>query len=163
MDLELSTNMIFPKRTITYRFLIEHRQKIRLFLAGIEGEIGYRVTKLELMPKNFGNTSNELESTVRLYTVDPGEHTVDWDGVTNFDDSSIVAVATLGMDATGDQYPMMLNTTMDAVPFNQDLYVTHWNNHGDANEVNLYIEVAQFALSSLESSTLCLKNMRNAN
>jgi hypothetical protein len=155
--------VIYPKRTITYRFLIEHKQKIRLFLAGLEGEIGYRVTKLELMPKNFGNTSNELESTVRLYTVDPGVHTTGWNGETNFDDSSVVAVATIGMDATADVYPMIMNTTMDAVPFNQDLWVVHWNNHGDANEVNLYIEIEQFPLTSLEASTLCLKNMRNTN
>lgn len=153
--------MIFPDRTITYRFLIEHKEKVRLFLANNDATIGYRIKKLELMPKNFGNSSNELESTVKCYTVDPGEHTTDWDAVINLDDSSIIAAATIGMDATADVYPMIMNATLDAVPFNQDLYVVHWNNHGDAKEVNLVLEIEQFKISSLTAASLCLKNMRN--
>ena len=153
--------MIFPDRTITYRFQIEHQEKVRLFLANNDATIGYRIKKLELMPRNFGNSSNELESTVKCYTVDPGEVTTDWDAVINLDDSSIIACATLGLKNPADTYPMIMNATLDAVPFNQDLYVVHWNNHGDALGVNVLLEIEQFSIGSLTAASLCLKNMRN--
>lgn len=137
---------------------MSHQEVTYIPLAALDGTLGYRITKLELMPKNFGSSTDELRSTVKLFTNKQTSASRE----INFDDGRLVAAAVIGMDTNVELYPLNMSATFDAVPFNQDLYVTHHNDHGDEKEVNVYFEIEQFELSSLEASTLCLKNMRKA-
>lgn len=146
------------KRTLTYRGSLSHEEKRKIDLETKTGSLGYRIIRFELMPRNFGSSSNELESTVKVYGNDPGTP----DSVVNFDDMDLLAVATLGMDSVASTNPMSLWATFDALMFNQNVYITHYNNHADLAPVNFYLELEQFTISPLESATLTLKNMRNA-
>ena len=86
-----------------------------------------------------------LESVVKVYGNDPGTP----DATINFDDMDLLAVATLGMDSAPSTSPMNLWATFDALMFNQNVYVTHFNDHGDAAPVNFYLELEQFTISKL--------------
>lgn len=138
--------------------MMAHAEVIMIPLANLDGTQGYRITKLELMPKKFGAATDELRSTVKLYTTKETAATQE----INFDDSSLIGAAVIGMDTNVELYPLNMGATFDAIPFNQDVYITHHNDHGDAKEVNVYFELEQFDLTSLEASTLCLKNMRKS-
>lgn len=146
------------KRTLTYRGSLTHEEERKIDLETKEGSLGYRIVRFELMPQNFGGSSNELESTVKVYGNKPPLISA----TVNFDDQDLLAVATLGMDSDPSTYPMNMWATFDALMFNQNIFITHYNNHADQAPVNFYLELEQFSISKLESATLTLKNMRNA-
>ena len=145
------------KRTLTYRGSLEQSEKRKIPLETKTGSLGYAITKFEIIPRNFGGSSSELESTVKIYANDPGSI----DAVVNFDDMDLLGVAVLGMDSDPSTYPMNMISTFEALVFNQNIFITHYNNHGDAAAINYYIELEQFTISKLDSATLTLKNMRN--
>ena len=51
----------------------------------------------------------------------------------------------------------------DNKKFNQDIFVTHKNLHGDASPCNYYVELEQFKLSVDEASVATLRDMRGSN
>jgi len=122
------------------------------------GVIGYRILKFQLMPHAFGASTGELESTVKIYSTP--QTTVD--GLVDFSDNELLGAAIINAEAVSDTNPTILTTIFDLMTFNQDIYVTHHNEHGsDVGPVNYYIELEQFKLDLNENTVATLKDIRN--
>ena len=128
----------------------------RIRLSTNDGLTGYKIVKFKLMPFVFGGGSGELESVVKLYSVDPG----DADEFINFDDPTIMGAAIINNDSSADSQPTVLTTVFDNTIVNQDMYVTHKNQHADGASVSFYVELEQIKLDLNESTVATLKDMR---
>ena len=123
----------------------------------IDGSTGYRIVKFELMPYVYGAGSGELESIVKIYKI-PQTTTTEY---IDFSDNTLLAAAIINNDTNADQYPTVLTTVFDNEIFNQDIYVTHKNQHGDAAAVSYYFELEQMKLDLNENTVATLKDIRN--
>ena len=123
------------------------------------GLTGYKINKFQIMNKEAGASANELESTIKVYTYE--QDTVD--AVVDFDDPTLLAAAQLGTHASMGTYPQSTIIIFDNKKFNQDIFVTHKNLHGDASPCNYYVELEQFKLSVDEASVATLRDMRGSN
>lgn len=121
-----------------------------------KGLIGYKILKFELFPQDPGEAN--AESVVKVFTIEPdsAESTV------NFDDPTILGVASMGNSTAGNVYPPTLTVVFDNVVFNQDIYVTHKETSG-SESVNYYIELEQINLDVGEAAVATLKDMRGTN
>jgi len=129
----------------------------RIALTTIRGLIGYRITKFQLMPHKYGLNTHEMESTVKIYKVE--QTTVD--EVMDFSDNTLLAAGIINMDAS-ETTPTNLVTVFDNELFNQDIYITHHNQHDtDTSACNYYIELEQMDLALDEATVTTLKNLRN--
>ena len=129
------------------------------------GSTGYRIKKFQLMPHKFGASTGELESTVRIFSVQPPAYdsvTPVWD-VVDFSDQELLGAAVINAEAVSDENPTVLHVVFDLMTFNQDIYITHQNNHADVGAVNYYIELEQVKLDLNQNTVATLKDIRNIN
>jgi len=121
------------------------------------GSIGYRIVKFKLMPYLFGAGSGELESIVKIYKVPQTTA----DEYIDFSDNTLLAAAIVNNESNADSYPTVLTTVFDNEIFNQDIYITHKNQHADAAAVSYYFELEQMSLDLNENTVATLKDIRN--
>ena len=122
------------------------------------GSTGYRIVKFQLMPYVFGGGSGELESVVKIYKIPQTTA----DEFIDFSDNTLLGAAIINNDASADQYPTVLATVFDNEIFNQDIYITHKNQHPDAASVSYYFELEQIKLDLQENTVATLKDIRNS-
>ena len=122
------------------------------------GSTGYRIVKFQLMPYVFGGGSGELESVVKIYKIPQTTA----DEFIDFSDNTLLGAAIINNDASADQYPTVLATVFDNEIFNQDIYITHKNQHADAASVSYYFELEQVKLDLSENTVATLKDIRNS-
>ena len=140
----------------TFRGLLADGDIETIRLSTNKGLIGYKILKFELFPQVPGEAN--AESVVKVFTIEPdsAESTV------NFDDPTILGVASMGNSTAGNVYPPTLTVVFDNVVFNQDIYVTHKETSG-SESVNYYIELEQINLDVGEAAVATLKDMRGSN
>ena len=140
----------------TFRGLLADGDIETIRLSTNKGLIGYKILKFELFPQAPGEAN--AESVVKVFTIEPdsAESTV------NFDDPTILGVASMGNSTAGNVYPPTLTVVFDNVVFNQDIYVTHKETSG-SESVNYYIELEQINLDVGEAAVATLKDMRGSN
>lgn len=124
-----------------------------------DGSTGYRIKKFKLMPYAYGASTGELESVVKIYSTPKTDSDVD--GLVDFSDNELLGAAVINAEAVADSYPSILTTVFDLMTFNQDIYITHQNNHADAGPVSYYIELETIKLSLDENTVATLKDIRN--
>ena len=114
------------------------------------GSMGYRIVKFQIMANNFNVTD---EYNVKIYKVPQTATTTVFD----FADNTLVAAAYFENDAGVNGY----DTTVifDNEIFNQDIYITHQSQSGQA--VNYYIELETVKLDLNENTVATLKDIRN--
>jgi len=144
-------------RIISYRGLLADGGQDTINLHTNDGKTGYRINKFNLMPYAFGTSSGELESVVKLYSVQPSSV----DGLIDFSDQELLGAAIMNAANFADSYPTVLTTVFDLMTFNQDIYVTHSNQHADAGPVSYYIELEQIDLTEDQALVAIVKNLRN--
>jgi len=127
----------------------------------IQGLKGYRITKFELLPYDFGATASELEATVKVYSEHPGTP----DAQIDFSDNRLIAAAVMAGAVDAYNYGISDAIIFDSQIFNQDIYVTYYNNKTNeaAGFVNYYIELEQIDLALDEATVATLKDIRNSN
>ena len=122
-----------------------------------DGLTGYKIHKFQILPSEPGESS--VESTVKIYTVDPGfsaatpaTNTVD------MTDPTLIAAAFYQDGATIDNTQ---NRTLivDTMVFNQDIFVTHSDVGGNV-DMNYLIELEVMKLDLNEATVATLKDMR---
>ena len=121
------------------------------------GSTGYRIVKFKLMPHLFGAGSGELESIVKIYKTPQSSA----DEYIDFSDNTLLAAAIINNESNADSYPTVLTTVFDNEIFNQDIYITHKNQHPDAASVSYYFELEQIKLDLQENTVATLKDIRN--
>lgn len=144
-------------RILSYKGLLTEGQIDELLLTTKKGEKGYRIVKFQLMPHVFGAGSGELESVVQIYKTEQSAATE----IIDFGNNRLLGAGIINNDSNADTYPTVLTTVFDNEIFNQDIYITHKNNHADAAAVNYYLELEVIKLSEDQAMVATLKDIRN--
>ena len=139
--------------TKTFRGLIATQTVDIVSLHSNNGSIGYRIKKLELMPEAPGTTTYEL--IVKIFTT---PQTVTSSAI-DFSDQTLIASAYLEGSA-GTTPGDLLSVVFDNITFNQDIYITCFNENG-AGGANYQLELEQFPLDLNENTVATLKDIRN--
>ena len=122
------------------------------------GSAGYRITKLELMPKTPG-TGSAQESIVKIYKIPQALPT---DGTVDFSDNTLLAAGIwIGNKNPAAAVPSPFDDVIfDQEIFNQDIFVTNIDTDG-SESINYYIELEQISLALDENTVATLKDIRN--
>tara|TARA_Y100001963_G_C6488090_1_gene312125 strand:- start:67 stop:543 length:477 start_codon:yes stop_codon:yes gene_type:complete len=147
----------------SFRGLIKNDEIQTIRLSTNNGLKGYKIIKLELFPVEPGFGGSEAESTVKLFTTENDE-TGSPRSVTatvDFSDPTLLAVGFVTNVGSSEIYGIDQATIFDNMVFNQDVYITHKNLHGDAASCNYYLELEQIKLSANEATVATLKDMRS--
>ena len=140
----------------SFRGLIADAAQDTIALHTNNGSTGYRIVKFQLMPEKPGGADNE--SSVKIYKVEQTISSID--AVVDFNDPTLIAVATISNQTSQRFYPVTSEVIFDNEIFNQDIYVTHEDQNGSA-AVNYYIELEQIKLDLAENTLATLKDIRN--
>jgi hypothetical protein len=137
----------------TYKGMLEDGGQDKIRLKTNKGDIGYRITKFEIMAKDVGTVSSE--SVVKIYKLLQSSVT----GVVDFTDADILGAAFVTSADQSYAYPPGHSIIFDREIFNQDIYVTHKDmNTGEA--CNYYLELEQIKLNDNESTMATLQSLR---
>jgi hypothetical protein len=140
----------------TFRGLLADNGQERIRIQHNDGKTGYQIKKFQIMPEEYGGTSNE--HTVQIYSVKQTAASAD----VNFSAIELLAAATVNNSSNATTGPSQLTVIFDAVTFNQDIYITHVDN-ASSDPCNYYLELEQFDLDDNEATATILKNFRNTN
>jgi len=138
----------------TFRGLLADSGQDRIRLSTIKGKVGYRIFKLELMTNSPG-IGNEAEHVLKIYKDEQSSI----DGVIDFTDSTLLGAAFLPVKTS--LFSQELIVTFDREMFNQDIYVTHKDNGGNAVPCNYYLELEVIPLDDAGAEYTTLKDMRS--
>lgn len=140
----------------TFRGILADGGQEKINLKTLKGEIGYRIVKLALFPKQPGHTVN-YESVVQIFTVE--QTSVPASGATvDFSNHELLAAAYY-QDNNNEAYPSALDVVFDKMVFNQDIFVTHTDN-ASGGFINYYIELEQVTLNENETTMATLQSLR---
>jgi len=124
----------------------------KVHLQTIDGTIGYKIVKLQVM----SNTDVDVESTLKVYSVIQTTATSD----TDFSDNTLLAAAHYSQHYSGGSYPEDQVITFDNTVFNQDIYIT-LKGHSYTAALNYYLELEQVTLDGTATAVATLKNIKN--
>jgi len=142
----------------TFRGMMVDGGQDTIVLHTNNGSVGYRITKLDLLPTLTGAINAEL--VLKIYSVP--QTTVDAE--VDFSDNTLLAVgyfkihqdATTGSNEGSQNYAVIF----DNMIFNQDIYITAIDTVA-ANVTNYYMELEQIKLDLSENTVATLKDIRN--
>lgn len=135
---------------ISLRGLMQNDTIDKISLHTNNGSVGYKIVKFQIMPFNFNVTD---EYNVKIYKIPQTATTTSFD----FSDNTILAAAYFENDAGVNGYDT--NVIFDNEIVNQDIYITHQSQSGQA--CNYYIELEQMKLDLNENTVATLKDIRN--
>jgi hypothetical protein len=140
-------------KTISYRGTLPIGEQERLRLKTIKGEVGYKITKFQIISTTPGGGNAEFIGKITKVFDDSISTTV------NFTDSDLMAVAYL------QDHSSSANSASEVIIFdnaitNQDMFVNITDAGGETVPCNYYIELEAMKLSDLEATMLTLKNLR---
>jgi len=138
----------------TFRGLIADQAQDTIVLHTPDGATGYKIRKLVCMSNNPG--VDNLEGILKIYSV---SQTGTPNGTVDFSDTTLLAAAEYHKD-NGSPYPVSLNVIFDNMIFNQDIYVTYFDNLTGV-ALNYYLELEQVRLDLNENTVATLKDIRN--
>ena len=124
----------------------------RISLGTIQGKVGYRIVKFQVMPDHpFTDT---VEHVMKIYK--SLQSTIN--GTVNFTDPDLLGAATftetLDLDQAG--YGVVI---FDHEIFNQDIYITHAETT-NSEPGNYYIELERIELTDMGAEYTTIKDMR---
>ena len=138
----------------TFRGLIANDTEDTILLHTIDGSIGYRIKKFELI----GIHENiDYETTVQVFKV--SQAAAGPSASIDFNDNTLLAAGLYGDSTSGTARPSQI-VVFDQEIFNQDIYVTHKASSG-STAMNYYLELEQIKLDVNESTMATLKDIRN--
>ena len=140
-------------KTISYRGTLPMGQEERISLATIQGKIGYKINKFQIIGTTPGAANVEYVAKITKVT-DPNIGPV-----VNFTDADLLAVAYY-QENTSSAVPMSEVIIFDNEKFNQDIFINITDASGGTVECNYYFELETMNLSELETTMLTLKSLR---
>jgi hypothetical protein len=136
----------------TYRGRIEDEGQEKINLTTNRGEIGYVITKFQLMQTEPGQAT--IESTVKIYKLE--QSTID--NTVDFTDGDLLGVA-LWHKREGEAYPATQTVIFDREIFNQNIFISQADTNG-TSPINYYLELEQIKLNENESTMATLQSLR---
>jgi len=136
----------------TFRGLLANSGQDRIRLQTIKGKVGYRITNLQLMTNN--NSGYDVESTVQIF-----KESQTATSTVNFTDSNLLASGYL--TAGNQPYEATANIIIfDNEIFNQDIYISHVDDGGNARPCNYLLSLEVIPLDDAGAEYTTLKDMR---
>ena len=136
----------------SFRGLLANDGQDTIVLHTNNGSTGYRIKKLEIMPKQ---SQIDYEITLKIYKI---EQTA-VDNNVDMSDNTLLAAAFSGL--AGGEYAGAKTIIFDNEIFNQDIYITSTDNGGSGQSVNYYVELEQLKLDLTQNTVATLKDIRN--
>ena len=127
--------------TKTFRGRLTNDTQDRIYLAGGQDDIGYRITKFQIMGIN---ENTDYEGTVQIFKQKQTSFT---DNV-NFNDDALLAAALYSDSTSGGEFAAQ-TIIFDQEVVNQDLYVT-LSGPTMNNFMNYYIEMEEVKMKDPE-------------
>ena len=118
------------------------------------GSTGYKINKFTIMDVNPSAQSNEF--IIKIYSIP--QTTVD--GVIDFSDNTLLAAGFIATNSD-TRFDTLQTVIFDNMKFNQDIYVTCFDNFGNNGSCNYYIELETSSLGLDENTVATLKDIRN--
>ena len=141
-------------RTISYRGTLAIGEEDRISLATIQGKVGYKINKFQLMSTTPGVAAYEYVGKITKVT-DPNIGPV-----VKFTDADLLAVVFHKADYSASRTEIGDIIIFDNEKFNQDIFVNITDASSGTVPCNYYIELETMDLSELETTMLTLKNLR---
>ena len=117
------------------------------------GAIGYQIRKLQIIPKDPTDVTNE--AVFQIFSI-PTASTDEID----FSNQTLLGCAHYSNHLSGTLYSEDSTIIFDNMKFNQDVYLTCKTDSGD-KAINYYIEMEQMKLALDENTVATLKDIRN--
>ena len=136
----------------TFRGLLADGGQDRIRLGTIQGKVGYRIVKFQILPATPGDAA--AEHCVKIYKNE--QSSVD-DNV-NFGDNTLLGAAVYAAGSSTSYPQVQTSVIFDAEIFNQDIYVTQKDTQGGS--CNYYIELEQIPLTDQGAEYTTLKDIR---
>ncbi len=137
----------------SFRGLLADGGQDRIWLQTIQGKVGYRIVKFQIIPENIGPT--DYEHTVKIYKTEQSSITAN----INFTETDLLAAGYTEGHSSLAYIGNPVTVIFDNVIFNQDVYVTHEDTQG-ALSCNYYIELEVIPLSDQDAQLTTLKDIR---
>ena len=122
-------------------------------LSTIKGEVGYRITKFQVIGENPGNAN--YEAIVKIFKESITGPTTSID----LSDNRLLAVASYQEGAGLDQKVAIQYVIFDNEIINQDIFISSKDISG--GNVNYYVELEMLKLNETEATVATLKDIRN--
>jgi len=136
----------------TFRGLLAHGGQDRIRLSTIKGKVGYRIVKYQTI--SYDPASTVAEMVLKIYKTEQSSI----DEKVDFTDSDLLAVS-YGSEGSNNNPP--LNIIFDSEIFNQDIYITYFDDSGGTTPGNYYIELEVIPLDDAGAEYTTLKDMRS--
>ena len=141
-------------RILSYGGLLADGGQNTILLSTKKGEVGYRITKFQLMPNIPGLAS--AEHVIKVFKIE--QTTVD--GIVDFNDNTLLAAGYTNNYTDAMAYPLQQYTIFNKEIFNQDIYVTH-KDVATGQACNYYIELEVIKLDESQAMVTTLQDIRN--
>ena len=136
----------------TFRGLIADGGQERIRLQTIQGKVGYRIIKFQVVGTAVG-TSN-YESVSQIWKTEQASVVATID----FTDSDLLGIGIFTAEHGAHQYPEDMTVVFDAEIFNQDIYITQ--QCLQSGSVNYYLELEVINLSDMAAEYNTIKDLR---
>jgi len=137
----------------TYRGQLADGGQDIIPLSTKDGSVGYRIKKFQIISKSPSTLTNE--STIKIYKTKQTTVT----GIIDFSDGDLLAVAFWSSNSGATYYADDMTVIFDSELFNQDIYITHDEQAGNA-PCNYYLELEQVKLDQTQNMSVTLKAIR---
>jgi hypothetical protein len=142
-------------KKISFKGQLPMGEQDRIRLKTMQGKVGYKITKFQLMPATPGAQSNECIGQI-FSTDQTGSITT----AVDFTNSDLLAVHFIKYsDATTSALDSVI--IFDNAKINQDIFINVTDARGETNRMNYYVELETMALSDLEATQLTLQSIRS--
>ena len=136
----------------SFRGQLAHGDTQRIKLSTNDGMTGYILRKFDIICPIPGQTTCALVNEIS--TIEPPTPT----GNVDFNNPTLVGVSYYEQRSDGNN--TVNHIIFDTMKFNQDIYVTNFDNDGNDIASNYYIELEQVKLDLNEATVATLKDMR---
>jgi len=141
-------------RILSYKGLLADDGQDTILLSTKKGEVGYRITKYEIMPHNYGGANGE--HMVQIWK----EEQSSIGGEIDFSDNRLLGAGVISNSTSGSTYPSLGTVIFGNEIVNQDIYITHVDKGGTA-ACNYYLELEVIKLDESQAMVATLKDIRN--
>ena len=141
-----------------FRGMLADGAEERIKLKTIEGKVGYRMIKLELLP--YDPAGQDSESIVKVYDAAQGGG----DPNIDFTDSNLLGAAFYRTGAHhgsggGSSDPVVI---LERKIFNQDIFINHKDESAAPNAMNYYLELEVIPLSDGAAEFTTIQSLRSS-
>jgi len=133
----------------SFRGKLVHGEQDTIHLSGGDAETGYRIHRFDLM---LTDPEANVDLCVKIYSVKQ----TSVDAIVDFSDDTLLAAGMLWSSAS-QIYPHDKQIVFDQDVFNQDIYITNFDEQFNTGAVNYYLELEEVKMSNPEAAVVNYK------